>query len=207
MHISDGVLSAPVVVIGWVITLGLIIITFKLKMQESDILEEIPKFSVMTAAFFVASLIHLPMGPTSVHPIFNGLIGVVLGPLAYLSLAVGLTLQAFLFQHGGITTIGINTVLIGIPALMAYYTFKFGIHRGITEKILGAGCGVLAIIITTILLVITLITTGKEFLGVAQIAAAAHIPLMVIEGILTGTVVAYIAKVKPELLPVKLNNK
>lgn len=33
----------------------------------------------MTAAFFVASLIHVPIGPTSVHLLLNGLLGVVVG--------------------------------------------------------------------------------------------------------------------------------
>lgn len=205
MHISDGVLSTTVITGGWTITIILALITFWWRSQESDITEEIPKFSVMTAAFFVASLIHLPIGPTSVHMIFNGLVGVVLGPLAYLSLLVGLTLQAFLFQHGGVTTIGINAMNIGIPALLSYYVFKKGFDYGISEKIMGAFSGGAAIFMTVILLSITLLTTGQEFIGVAQMAAAAHSPLMVVEAIITGSVVTYLSKVKPELLPIKVN--
>ena len=205
MHISDGVLSTTVITGGWTITIILALITFWWKSQESDITEEIPKFSVMTAAFFVASLIHLPIGPTSVHMIFNGLVGVVLGPLAYLSLLVGLTLQAFLFQHGGVTTIGINAMNIGIPALLSYYVFKKGFDYGISEKIMGAFSGGAAIFMTVILLSIALLTTGQEFIGVAQMAVAAHAPLMVVEAIITGSVVTYLSKVKPELLPIKVH--
>ncbi len=204
MHISDGVLSAPVIAAGWAITIIFLLVTFRLKMKESDMVEEIPKFSVMTAAFFVASLIHLPMGPTSVHPMLNGLVGIVLGPMAYIAMFVGLILQAFLFQHGGITTIGINAALVGIPAIIAFYLFKSGYDRGISEKLLGLLCGGLAIGLSALLLVIVLISTGQEFLGLAQVAAVAHLPLILIEGILTGTIVAYIAKVKPELLPVQM---
>ena len=204
MHISDGVLSAPVIAAGWAITIIFLLVTFRLKMKESDMVEEIPKFSVMTAAFFVASLIHLPMGPTSVHPMLNGLVGIVLGPMAYIAMFVGLILQAFLFQHGGITTIGINAALVGIPAIIAFHLFKSGYDRGISEKLLGLLCGGLAIGLSALLLVIVLISTGQEFLGLAQVAAVAHLPLILIEGILTGTIVAYIAKVKPELLPVQM---
>ena len=63
----------------------------------------------MTAAFFVASLIHVSIGPTSVHLLLNGLLGVIVGRRAPLAVLLGLTLQAVLFGHGGFTTIGVNT--------------------------------------------------------------------------------------------------
>jgi cobalt/nickel transport system permease protein len=118
---------------------------------------------------------------------------------------VGLTLQAFLFQHGGVTTIGVNTMNVGIPALLCFYIFKKGVDYGLSEKIIGGISGGLAVFFTTILLSISLLTTGEEFLGVAGVAAAAHVPVMIIEGIVTASAVTYLAKVKPELLPVKLN--
>ncbi|APH38981.1 cobalt transporter CbiM [Methanohalophilus halophilus] len=205
MHISDGILSTTAITGGWVVTIVIAILSFWWRYREVDVVEEIPKFSVMTAAFFVASLIHIPLGPTSVHLIFNGLVGVILGPLAYVAMLVGLTLQAFLFQHGGVTTIGVNTMNVGIPALLCFYIFKKGIDYGFSEKIMGGISGGLAVFFTTILLSISLLTTGEEFLGVAGVAAAAHAPVMIIEGIVTASVVTYLAKVKPELLPVKLN--
>ncbi|ADE37161.1 cobalt transporter CbiM [Methanohalophilus mahii] len=205
MHISDGILSTTAITGGWVITIVIAILSFWWRYREVDVVEEIPKFSVMTAAFFVASLIHIPLGPTSVHLIFNGLVGVILGPLAYVAMLVGLTLQAFLFQHGGVTTIGVNTMNVGIPALLCFYIFKKGVDYGLSEKIIGGISGGLAVFFTTILLSISLLTTGEEFLGVAGVAAAAHVPVMIIEGIVTASAVTYLAKVKPELLPVKLN--
>lgn len=205
MHISDGILSTTAITGGWVVTIVIAILSFWWRYREVDVVEEIPKFSVMTAAFFVASLIHIPLGPTSVHLIFNGLVGVILGPLAYVAMLVGLTLQAFLFQHGGVTTIGVNTMNVGIPALLCFYIFNKGVDYGLSEKIIGGISGGLAVFFTTILLSISLLTTGEEFLGVAGVAAAAHFPVMIIEGIVTASVVTYLAKVKPELLPVKLN--
>ncbi|MDG6243024.1 MAG: cobalt transporter CbiM [Methanolobus sp.] len=204
MHISDGVLSAPVIAAGWIVTLFFIALTIRSTMKKYDIVEQIPKFSVMTAAFFVVSLIHIPVGPTSVHPMLNGLIGIVLGPIAYVSMFVGLILQAFLFQHGGVTTIGVNAAMVGIPAMIAYYLFMKGYERGISEKTLGFMCGAFAIALAAILLVFVLLSTGQEFSGLARVAAVAHLPLIVIEGILTGAIVTYLAKVKPELLPKKM---
>ncbi|AEH61195.1 cobalamin (vitamin B12) biosynthesis CbiM protein [Methanosalsum zhilinae DSM 4017] len=204
MHISDGVLSAPIIAAGWAITIVFLLLIFRLKMSNANIAEEIPKFSIMTAAFFVVSLIHLPLGPTSAHPMLNGLMGIVLGPIAYISMFIGLILQAFIFQHGGITTLGINAALLGIPSIIVYYIFKRGYKDGVSVKILGLVCGGLAIGLSALFTVMVLILMGSEFFGLAKVTVVAHLPLILIEGILTGSVVLYIAKVKPELLSIKL---
>jgi hypothetical protein len=73
----------------------------------------------MTAAFFVASSIHVKLGPTSVHLLLSGLVGVVLRGRAPLAILVGVTLQALLIPHGGISTIGVNAVTEALPALLA----------------------------------------------------------------------------------------
>ena len=78
MHIADGILSAPVIAAGFGGTAVIAAVT----MRKMD-LEEIPKISVMSAVFFVANLIHIPVGPTSIHFILNGLVGVILGPRAF----------------------------------------------------------------------------------------------------------------------------
>jgi len=201
MHISDGVLSFGVVVIGWVIALSIsAFILWRCKSQY-DLAESIPKISIMTAAFFVASLVHVSIGPTSVHLLLNGLLGVVLGIMAFPAMLVGLTLQSFLFQHGGITTIGINNVMMGIPAILAYWIFRFGYRKGFSPAFLGSLCGALGILLSGIFLALFLISTGEEFLEVAYAAALVHVPIMIIEGIITGSVVTFLLKVRPELLP------
>ena len=204
MHISDGVLSFPVVVAGWILTLAISAFTLWRCKQQYDLAERIPMISIMTAAFFVASLVHVSIGPTSVHLLLNGLLGVVLGILAFPAMLVGLTLQAFLFQHGGITTIGINNVMMGIPALLAYWTFKAGYRKGFSPALLGAVCGALGIFLSGIFLALVLISTGEEFREVAYAALLAHIPIMLIEGVITGSVVSFLLKVRPELLPIDM---
>ncbi len=197
MHISDGVLSAPVWLGGYVVTVGIAAICAK-KMKAEDM----PRMAVMTSAFFVASLIHVPLGPTSVHLILNGLVGIILGPLSFISILTGLTLQALLFQHGGITTIGTNTIMMGVPALLSYKIF--GLHKRFrfrsSETIFAAVAGASGVFFGTLILSALLVTTGSEFIGVAKYAALAHLPVMVIEGIITGFVVSFLMKIKPEIL-------
>src|SRR5918995_371836 len=97
VHLSDGVIAGPWLTAGWVMAAGLVVVA---SWRIGD--AEIPRVGVLTAAFFVGSQIHLPLGGVSAHLLLNGLLGVVLGLRAGLAIAVGLLLQAFLFGHGGV---------------------------------------------------------------------------------------------------------
>jgi cobalt/nickel transport system permease protein len=197
MHIADGVLSVPVWTGCLAVTAAITGITLK-RMKTEDM----PRVALMTSAFFIASLIHIPIGPTSVHLILNGLVGIILGPLAFVAILVGLILQAVLFKYGGITAIGANTVMMGLPAFAAYYLFrlrrlfKFPTSIGI----FGALSGAAAVFFGAVILALLLLTTGSEFIGVAKLAVLAHLPVMVIEGLIAAFVVTFLEKVKPEML-------
>jgi cobalt/nickel transport system permease protein len=121
VHISDGVLQPPWLVGGFV---GMAVLMALGAWRIRD--EEIPKVAVLTAAFFVASLIHVPIpaGPiSSVHLLLTGLLGVVLGVRAALAIPVGLFLQAALMGHGGLTALGVNSCVMAIPALLSWQLF------------------------------------------------------------------------------------
>jgi cobalt/nickel transport system permease protein len=119
VHIDDGYLTLPWLAGGFAVAAGLALLG---AWRIRD--EEIPRVALLTAAFFVASLMHVSLGPTSVHLLFNGLVGVVLGRRAGLAIPVGLFLQAALFKHGGFTTIGVNSCVMTLPALLAWLLFR-----------------------------------------------------------------------------------
>jgi len=198
VHISDGVLSPQVWVSGYVITgaLATYILT-----KKTDI-SEIPKLSVITAAVFVASLIHIPIGPTSVHLVLSGLAGITLGLAAFPAILVALILQAFLFQHGGITTIGINTVNMGLPALAAYGVFLAVTRTNIKGKytIFGGLAGGIAIALGIALLSLCLLSTGEYLEYVVPYVVVAHLPVVAIEAIVVGAFAGFMVKVRPQLL-------
>jgi cobalt/nickel transport system permease protein len=123
VHISDGYLSRPWdglpwLVGGYAVAAGL---AYWGTRRIGD--EEIPRIALLTAAFTVAGGLHINIGPVSVHLILNGLLGAVLGRRAALAVPVGLFLQA-LAGHGGFTTLGINTCVMLIPALLAGWVLR-----------------------------------------------------------------------------------
>ena len=118
VHISDGVLTWPWLTGGFALA-GILACLGSRRIRD----EEIPRVAVLTAVFYVASLIHVRVPPTSVHLLLNGLVGLVLGWRAALAIPVGLFLQAALFSHGGFTTLGINSCIMVVPALLAWQMF------------------------------------------------------------------------------------
>ncbi|MCP1714742.1 cobalt/nickel transport system permease protein [Methanocalculus alkaliphilus] len=204
VHVSDGILPMPVVAAGWIITIILLATTYRWVGREEDLAAQIPKLSVMTGAFFVASLVHIDIPPSSAHLILNGLVGIVLGPLSYIGIFIGITLQALLFQHGGITVIGVNAVILGVPALICYLCFLITSGRGLPLTLISGIIGGLAVLLSVLLLVATLVISGSEFSAIAGLLAVAHIPIIITEAIITGVIVGYLVRVKPQLLPIQL---
>lgn len=196
MHISDGVLPTSVTLASYVLTAGGV--AWSLKQVRGD---DLPKIAVVTSSFFVASLIHLPFGPTSVHLLLPGIVGALLGPVAFLSITLGLLLQSVLFQFGGLTALGANAVMMGLPALVCGLLFQ--LLRGKTLRshtLAGALAGGLGTVLSALILAVLLTTAGEDFTGVAKLALAAHLPVFFVEGAVSAFTISFLYRVKPELL-------
>jgi ABC-type Co2+ transport system permease subunit len=238
--------------------------------------EEIPRIALLTAAFFIASSIHVRVGPTTIHLLLNGLVGVLLGTRAPLALVVALALQAVLLGHGGYQALGINTCIVTLPALLCGALFRalnrfvwlraswgrgFLVGTSALCWFFGAACslvllrespfgsevavdwtallgqvlqpwllvvgalfaggaiwcegrlehepefplglllGLLSVLITVGLNAFVLILAGEtEWQIPALVLVLLHLPFAVVEGVILGFAVGFLARVKPELL-------
>lgn len=281
VHIADGVLGWPTLAIGFAVA-ALLALLAAWRVRE----EEVPRIALLTAAFFVASSIHVKLGPSSVHLLLVGLVGIVLGRRAPLAILIGVTLQALLIPHGGLSTIGVNTCAEALPALLAGGLFgllsRLGDPFGLVRPLLAAAAalvwgtcllfgaallwtnslgdvlrwspraglmfspahlepawaflrhpvcraglglfalaaallerrlrsgpgfapgvlvGVLAVVGTTLLTGLVLLLDGAERWGTfVSVVFVAHLPLALLEGLIAGSIVAFLARVKPEML-------
>jgi len=223
--------------------------------------------------FFVASLIHIRVYPTSVHLLLNGLVGIVLGLRAALAIPLGIFLQAVLVQHGGFTTLGVNCCDMVLPALFVGGMFRALQHlplfrrvwfraglvfialaawlfcllyssilllssneagperaqditfrpvtiavvmacagiaawiesrlESVPEFALGLLSGLVAVLLTAFLTSMVLAYGGLEpqsWRKLAQIMFVVHVPVALIEGIVLGFTVSFLARVKPEMI-------
>jgi len=207
MHIPDGILPAAVCVAGYATSGAATWYSLRQIDHKENPQADIPKASLLTAAFFVASWIHIPVPPTSVHLVLNGLLGVVLGYYAFPAILIGLFFQAVMFQHGGLTTLGVNATVMGVPALLAFHVFQLrGGRSRVLTGVLGFLGGAVGIGLAAVFALVILVTTIPSHLDAqaewASIYALtmAHIPLMAVEGVFTALVVLFLQRVRPELL-------
>jgi cobalt/nickel transport system permease protein len=196
MHISEGILTAPVLGAGAVLALA----GTAVGLRRMDY-ERVARAGVMAAAFFIASLVHVPIGPTNIHLILNGLVGLLLGWAAFPAILTALLLQAVMFQFGGLTTLGVNTVIMALPAVLVSLIFAPLIRRANAMSLAAAfSAGLLSVLLAGLLMALALIFVSEGFWKLAPVIIAGQAPLMVIEGIITATVIAFIRKVRPEML-------
>jgi cobalt/nickel transport system permease protein len=201
MHITEGVLAAPVLISGAAVAaagtaVGLGKITS----------EKVPQVGVMAAVFFVASLIHVPVGASSAHLILNGLAGLLLGWAVFPALLVGLFLQGVLFGFGGLTTLGVNTTTMALPGLVCYLAFGTLLRRGpALSGVAAFSAGALSVLLAGVLVAVALTLSGDAFASAAKAIILVHLPIAAIEGTICVLCVAFLRKVKPQLLPGREN--
>lgn len=226
MHISDGVLSAPTLIIGGLAALAGV--GYGLRKLEP---EKMMSVAILTAAFFVITLVHLP---GDLHLVLNGLLGVMLGWAALPAVAVALLLQSILFQFGGLTSLGVNICIAGYPAVlcgMIFRRFLQGHSQNLSQypvqgerqnqsqvqsqtqnknrnqaQSQGRGhylaaflCGTSAIVLSALTASLFLISSGPLFWGTATALVLAHIPVMLIEGAVTVFIYSRVIGIAPQL--------
>lgn len=200
MHISEGVLSVPILAAGAVLAAGGTFIG--LRKVES---ERLVTVAILSAAFFVGSLIRVPIGPSSAHLILNGLLGAILGWAAFPAILVGLLLQAVLFQYGGLTALGVNAFDMAAPAVICSLLCGPMLRAGGRTRAIGAFlCGSLSVLLAALFTATALSLTDEGFIQAAMTLVVAHIPVMLLEGGFTVLVVGYLSKAMPEIFQASL---
>lgn len=201
MHISDGVLAAPVLIGGS----ALAVAGVGIGLRKLDY-DRIPQVAALSAAFFVASSIHVPIGPSSLHLILNGLVGLVLGWVAFPALLVALFLQAVLLQHGGLTTLGVNTFNMAAPAVLVFYLFNAGARSRSASVALAAAfaAGFAGVFLAGAFTWVSLVGSHESLTEAAAALFLAHVPVMVVEGCVAASVVGFLRKTRPDILEAPL---
>lgn len=211
MHIPDGLMSPEVLVIGWIG--GLIFVGLSLRKISGRIDDKtIPFMAVLGAGIFVAQMINFPVGGgTTGHLLGAALATVLLGPWgAVLVLTVILIIQSLVFGDGGLTALGLNVLNMAVIApIVAWLTLRgLSDHKKIGIPLAAWSSVFVAAVACAAQLSLSYALTGGAYGIEAMIAFPTmmgyHLVIGVGEAIITGGVVAYLAKVAPETLDMKI---
>ncbi len=206
MHIPDGFLNLPVS--GGCALLsagGLALAIARLKKRFADRL--IPVMGVLAAFIFAAQMFNFPVaGGTSGHLMGGVLAAVVVGPMAAtLILTVVLIVQCLVFQDGGLIVLGANVfnmAILGTWVGWAIFASIARLGRSTAWRHVGVFFGAwISVVVAATACAGELALSGTVPLRVALPAmAGVHAVIGIGEGIITWLVVAFIGKVKPEML-------
>ena len=206
MHIPDGFLDAKTVISTAIISAGAL--GYAIKKTKEELNErQVPMMGVMAAFIFAAQMVNFPIaGGTSGHMVGATLASIAFGPwAAMLILTTVLLIQGFVFQDGGISALGGNVLLMGVVASLigfAVYKALVGSQANrnrilISTFVAGWASTFSAALVCTILIVVS----GTVPLKVALPAMAGwHALIGIGEGLITALAVAYLTKVKPDLI-------
>ncbi|MCU7850948.1 MAG: cobalt transporter CbiM [Candidatus Thiodiazotropha sp. (ex Monitilora ramsayi)] len=196
-HIPDGVLTAPVMIGGALATVAALSVA--LRRLDS---ERIPQVAVLSAAFFVSSLVSIPVGPGSVHLLLNGLMGAILGWAAVPAILVALVLQAIFFGYGGLVVLGVNCINMVLPALICAALFARRLRDVESQNgfILGFLAGGLGVLLTGFMVASSIAISNPDYLPAAKVMLFTYLPLMIVEAVVTGAAIGFARRVAPELL-------
>ncbi|MHB9291623.1 cobalt/nickel transport system permease protein [Hollandina sp. SP2] len=191
MHISEGVLSAPVLAAGWAITAGGLAIGLRKTPAE-----ELPKTALISGVLFLISLVHVPLGPSSIHLTLLGMAGVLLGWSTIPALFTALFLQGLLLQFGGLLSLGVNTAVMGSAALAGYAVFRVLPRRLYLPAAFAAGF--IAVMTGAVLVTAALFFSSGNLALTATLIFAANLPLAAVEGIITVLMVLFLGRALPD---------
>ncbi|NJE06259.1 cobalamin biosynthesis protein [Thermococcus sp. M36] len=125
MHIPDGLLSMPVIVITYAVTIAGI--AYALRKLRDFPEERLPLLGLFAAGIFAAQMVNFPIiGGVSGHLLGATLVAILLGPYAaVIVMTAVLLIQTLLFGDGGITAIGANILNMGlIGAFIGYGVYS-----------------------------------------------------------------------------------
>ncbi len=206
MHIPDGFLAAPVFGTGWGLSLAGLWLAVK-KTTKNLKERTIPLLGVTSAFVFAAQMVDFPVaGGTSGHILGGALAAILLGPYAgALVMALVITVQCLLFQDGGLTELGANIFNMGfigsVGAYVIYSPIK-KIVRGNRGILIGAAVSTwISVVVASAACALELVVSGTSPFGMTMpVMIITHMMVGIVEATVTVFIVAFILKVRPDLI-------
>jgi cobalt/nickel transport system permease protein len=153
IHIPDGVLPLWLVAAGWVLTLALLFLSAR-RLSGPEAQRKMPLLGVMAAVMLVG--MSTEFVPIAYHVNLSVLAGIIVGPATGFVVAFIVNLILALFGHGGITVVGLNTLIIGTECALGYFIFR-GLARLLrTQKSVAIPAGasvIITLFVSTMLLI------------------------------------------------------
>lgn len=207
MHIPDGFLSTTVCILFWIISAAILAVALR---KTRSLLGErqVPLMGVLAAAIFAGQMLNFSVtGGTSGHLLGGALASILLGPWpAVLVMTSVVSIQALLFQDGGILALGANIFNMAVVGVFVSWTVYRILQRASGGRragtmVSGFAAAWTSIVIASLACALQLAASGTSPASVAVPAMAGiHTLIGIGEGLITAGALAFLLASRPDLL-------
>ncbi|HSM54941.1 MAG TPA: energy-coupling factor ABC transporter permease [Candidatus Sulfomarinibacteraceae bacterium] len=203
LHIPDGFLVTAISALTWL--LSALALYFAVRKSQEQFDERLIPFAGIMAAFiFAGQMINFPVAfGTSGHLVGAALAAIALGPwLGILVMTAVISLQALLFQDGGLVVMGANILVMGVaPALIGFGLYRAVAGRGRLSLAVAAAAAWLSIMAAALVTALLLGFSGTvSFRLVVPAMLGVHALIGVGEALITVAALSFISRARPALL-------
>jgi cobalt/nickel transport system permease protein len=210
LHAPDGFLSVPVAVLMWALTIAVLAVAVSRADRGLDE-RMVPLMGVMAAFVFAAQMVNFPVaGGTSGHLLGGVLAAILLGPwVGTLVMACVVTVQALVFQDGGLVVLGANIFNMGIVGTLGGFAIYAACCRLLGGEARGRmpAAGIAAwsaVMLGALAMTLELVVSGTSPLAVALPAMlGVHALIGIGEALVTVGALALIRAARPDLLALR----
>ncbi len=149
IHIPDGIIPSFWWISGYILTAVMLFVLIK-NIGDKDMGRKVPLAGISAAIMLIG--MSIPIGFIPLHFSLAVLIGILVGPSVGFIVVFTVNVIMALFGHGGITIVGINTLVIGSEVIIGYYIFKT-LAKNWTPTKAAVGATVIALLISLTMMV------------------------------------------------------
>ncbi len=160
IHIPDGVLPLWLVVAGWIGAIALVALAVR-RASTEETRRRVPLVGAMAALMLVGMSSEII--PIAYHINLTVLAGILLGPWLSIITALVVDVMLALIGHGGVTVIGLNTLVISAEMIAGWALFR-ALSSAFPPRRVGLAAGaatVVALALSTTLLVVIVALGGS----------------------------------------------
>lgn len=208
IHLEDGSFTLVWALVWWIIALCIIgIALFLLRSKYKLDPRRITIAAFVTTAAFVIFQVEIPIAG-GVHLSLTPLIGILTGPIIGTLIVFIINILSAAIGHGGWGLVGANVLVNFSEVLVAWLVFR-GMKKITTDLFSQAGVATFAgLFVGNIVMIAIILISGiqgvhqtdAQILTGLSLLVAVNMGIAVIEAFLTGLMVAYIGKIRPDIL-------
>lgn len=156
LHFPDGLLPIWLLAAGFITTGALLALCLRKLTGDEDFVRKVSLLAMLSALMLVA--MSVPLGFIHYHVNLTVLISLLVGPwLAFVGVFVVNFFLSFI-GHGGLSVMGLNTLVVGSEVFLAYYIF-FGLRR-LMKTIPAVLCATVLTLLLSSLLMVSIVATA-----------------------------------------------